>query len=1189
MKPSKWKFLTVIPLALYMLSLPLMAQVDRGTITGQVMDASGAVVPGAEITATNLDTRVTSVTVTNDVGLYTLSNVPIGRYEIKFSLTGFKSLSRSGITVTVAQTVRLDVTLETGQITELVTVTADASLLKTDSPLVATTLPSKVVTDLPLSFAGGRAIENFAYAVTPGVEGNNWTSYIAGAPAFSKEVLIDGVSATAQIQGHVGESSPTMESVEEFSVQTSGMSAEYGRTSGGVFNFALKSGTNKLSGSAFYYGRNEALNANSWMNNWRLGASPNDPRYLRPRDRQNLYGGSVGGPVVVPRLYDGRNKTFFFAAFEQYEQQRLQLSQTFGQTVPIPEFLDGDFSKLLTTTLLGQDALGRDVYAGQIFDPKTLRQVDGKWVSDPFPGNIIPKSRMSAVSSKVIDIYRKEYQPMIAGRLTNNSALTQYNDPWFHQSQLTLKGDHMISSSNKFTGSIIWTQRPRILVDQGGVWDPLDASNTGGPFARSRKQEVTSRSVRLANNWNLRPNLVNTATFAYNRYRNPSLSTQSEGGWNGKLGLQGSTGAGHFPDVGFGSAVNGIGTTQIGYGAAGFYVGNTYIINDSVMWIKGRHTMKFGGDFWKQQINSHGGIDTLSFGFSPAQTSIPGQSWSNKVGFGFASFFLGEAASGSKNVPFDLYGRRNYWDVYFQDDFRVSSRLTVNLGLRWEQTLPLHEKFGRWANFNPEITNTTYSIKGALEFLSGPGDSFEREKEWKEFSPRLGVAYRLTDRAVLRGGYGIFFIPIGTNYWSGVPYGFAPGYRGTNTYSASANLPRFNWDRGYPDNYKAPSRDPNFLTWGMVAIDPKGTFLGYLHQFNASFEYELTRDLVVEATYMGNQGRRLHNGALERNQPTQAAYEDPKLNPTAWVWDAGSAASAGAPYPYKGFSGYAGMAVQPFPHVAAITWGPIYYVGSHRGESGYNSLQLSLTKRMARGLGAQMSYNYSRAVGDSETAFDETWDATSGVQNIYDLSKDAKTVLSYDQTHVFKGYLSYQLPLGKGERFLSSSNSFVNSLVSGWMVTGVFRYNTGNPLGVSPNVWYPGWDGAVYADYNSGANLSRKFDGKNFNPGNVSDPGNLYFDGSAFTNPTNHKLGTGYRRFEDLRGFGSSNEDLGLLKYWHFTEAATLQFRAEFINVFNRHHYADPNTSIANAANYGRVTGMTGSPRSVQFGLRLGF
>src|SRR5512140_115418 len=387
----------IFGLALLLCALPAAAQSDRGTISGAVLDSSGAAIPKAEIVLTNVDTGVVSRATGNDVGLYTLSNVPFGKYEIRITAAGFKAYHGSGMTVSVGQTLRLDVTLEPGQVQESITVTSEASLLKVDTAQISTTVQSQAIKDLPLSFSGGRAMENFAYALTPAVEGNNWTSYIAGGAAFSKEVLIDGVSATAQIQGHVGETSPLMEAVQEFSVQTSSMSAEYGHTSGGVFNFALKSGSNEPHGSAFYYLRNEDLNANSWMNNWRLSQSPGDSRYMRARDRQFLGGLSAGGPVVIPKVYNGRNRTFVFGSFEKYTMSNYALSQSYGVTVPIPEFLNGDFSKLLTGKILGQDALGRDVIQGQIFDPKTLRQAGGKCVSDPFARNSVPHNPFSSV------------------------------------------------------------------------------------------------------------------------------------------------------------------------------------------------------------------------------------------------------------------------------------------------------------------------------------------------------------------------------------------------------------------------------------------------------------------------------------------------------------------------------------------------------------------------------------------------------------------------------------------------------------------------------------------------------------------------------------------------------------------------------------------------------------------------
>jgi hypothetical protein len=1173
----------VLFLACAFIAIPVFGQVDRGTINGTVTDESGGVLPGVNVTAQHLDTGVKTEAITNDLGAYTLPNLPIGRYRVSFGLSGFKTFERTEVTISVAQTLRIDARMQIGEISDTITIAANAELLNKDNNLIGTAIHTSIITDLPLSFSGGRSIENFAYALTPAVEGNNWTSYIAGGPAFSKEILIDGISGTSQIQGHIGESSPPMEAIEEFRVQTSGMSAEYGHTSGGVFNFSLRSGTNSPHGSAFYYLRNEAFNANSWMNNWR-GVD-------RPRDRQNLGGGSLGGPVVIPGIYDGRNRTFVFGAFEHYEQQRLQLGPN-NVTVPIPDFLNGNFSRLLTTEQIGTDALGRPVYRGQIFDPATLRQVDGKWVSDPFEGNIIPQNRMSPLSGKIIDIYRQQYQPLVPGVLTNNSARTQHNTPWFHQTQLTIKGDHQVSDANKLSGSLIWTQRPRILVDQGGVWNANDPKGTGGPFAKARKQEVTSRSLRMGDNHTFRPNLINTFAVAYNRYRNPSLSTEADANWGNDLGFGNSTSAGLFPTVNFGSAVNGVGMDGIGYGSSGFYVSNTYIVSNTLAWITGRHSFKFGGEHWRQQINSHAGLDVLQFGFSPNTTGIPAQPWSNQVGFGFASFFLGEVDSSSKNVTFDLYGRRNYVAFFVQDDFRATSNLTLNLGLRWEQTQPFYEKYGRWANFNPDIMNTNLGVKGALEFPTEPKDSFERNKDWKEFGPRFGAAYQLNNKMVLRGGYGIFYTPTGINYWSGVPYGFAPGFRGTNFTNSTGNVPLYRWDQGYAENFKAANKDPNTLIWGMVAIDPDSLKMGYTHQYNTSFQYSFATDMMAEVAFMGTQGRRLHNGALKRNQPTRADYENPALNPTAWVWDDASAKAAGLPgLPYPGFSYYAAGAIQPFPHLGPTTWGPLYYVGSPLGESGYRSLQFQLTRRMSAGVATQVSYNYSRSVGNGDTNFDETWSSTGGIQDMYDLKGDAKTIIGFDQTHILKGQFTFEMPFGRGRHFMSDSPRVLDAILGGWNVSTIFRYNSGSPMGISPNVWYPGWEGSVYANWDPSVDLKSTFDPKTFNPGQQNAPGNRYFNRAAFSNPdtANHKLGNGKRLYEELRGFGYKNEDIGLLKYVRFTESTRLQIRAELINVFNRHRFAGPGTSISNQNTFGNVTSATGDGRNVQMGLRLEF
>jgi hypothetical protein len=1158
-------------LLLSALSSVAISQSDRGGITGRVQDSSAAVVPGAQITLTNAQTGVRNETLSNDSGVYDFSDLPLGSYNLSLSKKGFITREVRGIVVQTAKITRVNFFLAPGH--------PEWSLfLEPGNPSISSTnIDVGVIQNLPLSFSGGKQIESFAYALAPSAEGDSWTSHIAGTPAFTKEVLIDGISATSQIQGNVMESSPSMESIGEFSVQTSGLSAEYGHAGGGLLNYTLRSGGNTYRGSAYYNARNEALNANSWLNNWLLSKNPGDSRYQRPRDRQSLFGFSSSGPIV-------RNKSFLIGSFEQYRQQDLRLG-SMDRTVPSTDFLDGNFSRLLTNTEIGKDALGRPVYAGQIYDPAKMRRINGVWACDPFEGNIIPKDRISSVSKKVIDIFRSSYQPMTSS-LTNNTAGPIAINPWFHQSQLTIRSDHSINSKNRLSGSLIWTERPRILADQGGIWDPLAEGGTGGPLARSRNQNVTSRAIRVSNDWTIKPNLLNTTSFGYNRYRNPSLSSQADGDWNKRLGLQQSTGSGLFPEINFGSAVNGINTTGIGYGSSDYSVANNYIASDTVQWVIKHHSLKFGGEVWNQQLNSHASQDVLSFNFSPTQTGIPGQSWSNRVGFGFASFLLGDVASAGKGVPFDLYGRRKYVALFIQDSYRVNNSITATFGLRWEHSRPLREKYGRWANFNPELTNTSLDVKGALEFPVSPDSSFEKKKDWKEFGPTAGVAYNFRNRFVLRAGYSLLYIPLGINYWSGVPYAFAPGYRGSNTQPASGVLPKFIWDNGYPDNYQAPSRDPNALVYGMVSVDERSLLAGYTHQYNISLQFPLNKDTTIEATFLGNDGRRLHNGAFRRNQPSRAAYENPKVNPYAWIWDESSAAAAGVAYPYAGFSNYAGVALQPFPQVSAETGGPLYFVGSPKGSSGYKAFQLSVRKQAFDGLGIQLSYTLSRAVGNSETGFDETWDQYGGIQDINNLAEAASTVLSYDQTHVVKGYISYQLPFGDKGKLLTKASPAINALLSGWKVAGIVRYNSGNPLSVYPNAWRPGWEGAVYADFNPAINLSRQFNGANFNPGNQAAAGNQYFNTAAFSNPEGQKLGNGKRLYSELRGFGYAGEDLGLIKYFRYRDRAGVQLRAEFLNVFNRHYFANPNTDMADAA-FGRVTTTTGSPRTVQLGLRL--
>ena len=387
--------------------------------------------------------------------------------------------------------------------------TAEVSKLQTDTPEVGNTLSTQSLLDLPLSFGGARLAENFAYKITPGVTGNSWKSNINGSSHFSKETLVDGVTITTHRAGDFGQASISIEALQEFRIQTSGMSAEYGRAQGGVFNYVMKSGTNQVHGSGFVGLRNEAFNANSFANNAR-GAERN-------LDRRLAFAGSVGGPVVIPKIYDGRNRTFFHAAYERFRQRQFGFGSP-NVTAPQPEWLNGDFSRLLGPAVPGvTDALGRPVLRGAIYDPETFRQLDnGRWVGDPFPGNRIPVNRFSRVSRNVVDMMRDRYvanfrQPDGTIPLQNNAFRPSSGTPEFDQHQFSVKADQIVNSNHRVSGSLSYTTRPRLLLDQPRLWDMSE--QYGGPLTSARRQKVNSYLTRLAHDWNVSATMLNTASL----------------------------------------------------------------------------------------------------------------------------------------------------------------------------------------------------------------------------------------------------------------------------------------------------------------------------------------------------------------------------------------------------------------------------------------------------------------------------------------------------------------------------------------------------------------------------------------------------------------------------------------------------------------------------------------------------
>jgi hypothetical protein len=1139
-------------------------QSDRPAIIGTVTDASGAIVQGVQVRATNTATGLQSETVSNAVGAYSLLDLPVGQYTLVAAKAGFADYQHSGITLVIRQVAEFDLRLSIQPNLASVGVASDAPLLETQTSSISTNLNNAAVTELPLNVQGGRNLSNFMFAYVPGVEGSDFSSHIDGSLSANKEVMIDGTSAVAQIGGYLSESSPPMEAVQEFQVTTAGVRADEGRTGGGVFRYEMKSGTNAWHGSGLLYLHNEALDARSWGDKYNegacLGAAGGDPSQVascqrafgKPDDRLYDYGASVGGPIKSDKL-------FFYSAWERYTFANYGIG-ALSSTVPTKAFFDGDFSALLdTSVVLGTDSAGQTVYKGTIVDPQT---------GDVFPGNLIPPGRISSVSQKILALYKQYYQPL-ATTLTNNNALPLSSPAtWYQSNEYSAKLDYNLSPSQRLDGSVIYAYIPRLLSDQGGIWSA--GSTDGGPMANAYDHNTTAPSIRIRDTWTLSNTIVNVFSATFNRFRNPSVARSQAQDWPQALGL-GEFGAGNFPVIKF-QGINGdqhryvdglpIDESPLGSQFNDAYAANTFIYADTLSWVRGHHTYRFGAEFRAQQFNSHGDNGVPAFTFDPAQTA---GTFGANAGFGFASFLLGDVNQASVSQPDSLYGRRKSVSLFAQDDYKVTSKFTLNIDLRWDFNGRYHENYGHWSTFDTTAMNPVTGQPGALDFATGGSDSFEKKQFYHNFSGALGGAYQITPKTVARASFHIFYVPLNLNTYSGVPYGFNPGFVLNNQV-----LTPFDWDDGYPGQAVDIGKNPNFTRYGMVSIDPRMLELGNIQQWSVGVQREIGRDLVVEANFVQNHGYHLESGYVNANQPKLSDY-------TALVL-------SGQQYAYitkPGFSGLGWASVAPFPNVAA-TYGPLFFVGSPRGNTDYQSLQLSVQKRPFHGLSLLASYNLSSCHGDADNSFEDLFYA-GPLQDVYDLNQERHTICSFDQKHIVKGYALYDLPFGRGKSLLSDAGSALNALVGGWTIAGDFHYATGSPMRITANVYYPGITN-VYADIVPGCDFSEHYNGQ---------VGGTYFNPACFVNPPNGEFGNAPGYLAGLRNPGLSTEDLGITKSLPFAgDRCRIDLIFQVFNAFNRHGFSGPNTQIGTTG-FGKVlpqdlNGLPG-PRVGQFGARFTF
>jgi hypothetical protein len=1163
-------------------SVSLYGQGGVGQVVGTLSDPSGAVVVGASITARHATTGVQTEIRSNADGAYRFPNLPIGVYTVTVRADGFKTLERSALRVVSGETQTLDLRLELGQTTQIVKVSAAAAAVESTTSQAGTTRVTEEISELPLLDVGSsRNVTSLLRTlpgvdVTPGLQydaghgmlhwpyGGVTTATINGGFQGSTSYSIDGVMASAGSAEQLRDDfSPPPEMIDELRLNATN-TPEYGWNGGVGVTIVEKSGTNQIHGSAFEYVRNDALDARTW--------SAADVSV----EKQNEWGFVVGGPVVLPHLYNGRNKTFFLATYGGY---RYRTAPGGGiQTVPTASMRTGDFSELLGA-LQGTDVLGRPIYANELYDPSTTRpDGEGGVIRDPFMYqggmNVIDPARLSSVS--------KVFQagvplPTRSGTLYNY--VGTMHESFLDNNKYSFKIDENVGTRHRF--SFAYEHWGQNNFTGGNPFDQVIAGDT----------QTLSHAYhyRFVYTGTLSSNLVYSFRTGVNRMiENDSEPTAALNG-GVTAGLRGLP-ANKTPYIYFGACC-----LQEGYSGWGHNAEVsmeplwTVPINTDLTWIKGTHSLKFGGQYMNNNEYYLYG-DRAGYSFLKNETGLPANNAT--TGWDYASFLVGSVDSLGVHMNAPAKYQDQAFSFYGQDSWRITRKLTLNYGLRWDIFIPPHEGHDRIGVFDPTIPNTgAGGILGALTFF---GDGAGRDGRHtisdtyfgiKSLSPSLGFAYALNPKTAIRGSWGLSSLNA-ESAW--VTFNQIPN-TGWGAFVTKQSLDQgvtpliSNWDQGgAPDGFipRLPSLDPTLLNGGQILYFSHNLRPGRTENINFGVERELPGGIFVKAAYVGNLTHGIPGAWWTNEMDPKYLSLGALLNQDA---NSPEAQAAGIKIPYAGFSGPVSQALMAYPQYpgAVRIAGNVWF-------SEYNSAQFTVQKRTGHGLSLLASYTISKNLSDTAGS---SWDpnqafgiADGPAVGQQDWHHFEKHVTTDDRPQML--YLSwvYELPFGPGKRFATSSNPVVKQLVGGWRVSGVQQYTSGVPVQIVGGTSLPGLLGGWGSYAKQVPGVPRRTPGVscgNYDPNNPSL--NHYINPAAFTNTAPFTLGD-ISTIDDLRQCGYKGESVSVQKVFPIRERLHLLVSGDFNNVFNRHNWSAWGWGTGSALGiYSHVS----DPRLVQLHMKL--